>query len=122
MIKDNHIKEKICAALEGDDIEYINVLGKQYEITLKTISAKTLMFISKSYITAYVELDDDIRSKNIHHVLDCQTYHVGKVYGVDTAHSWNTGMLLPELRNDALYQMRRLIKSYLKLKNNKWKS
>ena len=96
MIKDNHIKEKICAALEGDDIEYINVLGKQYEITLKTISAKTLMFISKSYITAYVELDDDIRSKNIHHVLDCQTYHVGKVYGVDTAHSHNIGMQLKE--------------------------
>jgi hypothetical protein len=75
------------------------------------------MFKHRDYVNAYVELDKDV-GKNAEWFA-CQTYHTGKVYGVDTAHSWNTGMLLPEKRNDALSQIRRLIKSYLKYINNK---
>jgi hypothetical protein len=74
----------------------------------------TLLSVKTEYINAYVELDKDIGEDA--ESLDNQTYHCGKVYGVDTAHSHNIGMSFVEKRKDALIQIRQLIKSYLKMK------
>lgn len=112
--KDRYVKEKICAALEGEDIEIINVEGKLYKIKLKKHVLPTLLSAKAEYINAYVELDKDIGDDA--ESLDNQTYHCGKVYGVDTAHSHNIGMSLIEKKKDALIQIRELIKSYLTLK------
>jgi hypothetical protein len=116
--KDRYVKEKICSALEGEDIEIINVEGKPYKIKLRKLTAPTLLSAKSEWITAYVELDKDVE-RVAAELLDNQTYHEGKVYGVDTAHSYNIGMHIKEKRKDALLQIRKLIKSYLKLKKEK---
>ena len=106
--KDPHleIKEKICETLEGNNIKEINVDGKIYFITLKEMElAGTKM---DKWVCAYVDLKG-VKEKE--YGLDCQTFHDGDTYGVDTAHSWNDGMTLDEKRENAIEQIKRLIKS-----------
>lgn len=106
--KDAHLelKEKICEALEGNNISKIIIDGKVYYITLKEIGHDG---VPGKWICAYVDLKGVKKND-----LDNQTYHTGDTYGVDTAHTWNDNMSLEEKKKDAIRQIKELIKSALK--------
>jgi len=110
------------------DLRKIRVNGKDYTITImhndlikrelsklpKEIK-KDLQIISKSaeWYCAYVYLD-----KRVKMPLDWETYKNGNVHGIDTNHIHNENMDLKEKEKDAIWQIKLLIRSYLKLVGN----
>lgn len=111
------IEKEIRKAIEKGKVTLYNghfykivrkkIEGKNYDITLiKVISLIKLSYID-DYILAYVYLD-----KNVKRELSCCTYHHGNIYGIDTAHYYNTKMTLEQKESDAVRQITELIKDY----------
>lgn len=88
------------------NIEKIKINKQDYYITIIEIECSI-----GNYYTAYVYLDnanfdDDLLS-------NC-TFHQDNIYGVDTMHYYNQVMKIEEKYDDAIRQIKELIKSYNK--------
>lgn len=91
-----------------NEIKRIKVNKKFYDITLILIETG-----SGKWYYAYVYLDR--KDKND---LDNCTYNHGNVYGIDTMHYFNTNQTIEQKKDDAIRQIKELIKSELKLGEN----
>lgn len=83
----------------------IVVNGKKYDISFKNVENK--------WWCAYVILKGK-KIKNYTVLGNC-TYREEDVYGVDTAHAYNSKMTFDEKKEDAERQIRNVIKDYNKV-------
>lgn len=83
---------------------------KKYDIEIKLVEISVGKHIFNKWYCAYVTLP--MMKQDATNILSHCTFHQKDKYGVDTAHAWNDGMTMEQKYDDALYQIRELIKSF----------